>query len=561
MISTMKNNFFSKGYWVMTILVVLSACKDFSELEKNPNAATSSPPNLILNGALAEMYKYDAFGYTPWSDAQKWNQFYISNYYYYGDNRYSWVTGDFAKRYGSLKNIGKMEESAKSAGAPTVNPYAAIGKFLKAYYFTQLTQQMGNIPFTEALDLTKLRPAYDDQKTVYAGILQLLEDANTDLSALIAKGDISLNGDFYFNNNLASWQKVVNSFKLRVMISLSKRVDDGAAADLGIPQKFTDVITNKAKYPVFESNADNLKYVYNGQFNLYPRNPGSIGSTNFRENISATYLGIVTSLKDPRTYTAATPAPYQIGNVSPTGTLYNPGLGKALNDFTAYVGGDQSKDMSVLLADAGTGTYQYGTQNIGNGLYSYENAIRYYGSNDGSTCEPFIIIGYPELCFNIAEGFHKGWVSGKTATDVETYYVNGIKASMDMVKIVDGGSIPIGDLNGHQLGTVIADVSGYLTGVKYKGINTDGYNQILTQKYIAFFQNSGLEAFYNQRRTGIPTFIAGGTGTGNGGLIPRRWQYPYNEITANTENYKTATQDQFGGSDNINTDIWITKKN
>src|SRR5882762_5745450 len=135
----MKYNFFNKGYWAMTLLVVLSACKDFSELEKNPNAATSSPPNLILNGALAEMYKYDAFGYKPWSDAQKWNQFYISNYYYYGDNRYSWVTGDFAKRYGSLKNIVKMEESAKSAGAPSVNPYAAIGKFLKAYNFIQLT--------------------------------------------------------------------------------------------------------------------------------------------------------------------------------------------------------------------------------------------------------------------------------------------------------------------------------------------------------------------------------------------------------------------------------------
>jgi hypothetical protein len=551
----MKNKLTSKGLWIVALLTVLSSCQNFSELEKNPNAATSSPPNLILTGVLANMYDNG-----PWSDAQKWNQFYISNYYYYGNNRYSWVTGDFGGRYSTLKNVVKMEEAAKSAGAGDVNPYEALGKFFRAYYFVQMTQQMGDIPFSEALDVTKLRPAYDDQKSIYTGVLQLLEDANTDLASLIAKGDISMTGDFYFNNNLQKWQKAVNSFKLRVLVSLSRRVDDGSATSMGIPQKFSDVLTNKSKYPIFESNADNLQYVYNSQFNLYPRNPGSIGSTNFRENIAATYLNVVTSLKDPRTFTAATPAPYQIGDVSPS-SGYNPGLGKALDDFTAYVGGDQSKDMSVLLADAGTGTYQFGGQGIGNGLYSYENAIRYYGSNDGSTCEPFMIIGYPELCFNIAEAIHKGWVSGKTATDVETYYVNGIKASMDILKIYHGGTIPIGDLNGQKLGTVNVDLTGYLNSaaVKYNGINATGYNQILTQKYIAFFQNSGLEAFYNQRRTGIPAFIAGGTGTGNGGLIPKRWQYPYNEITANADNYKKAIQAQFNGADNINTDIWITK--
>ena len=37
--------------------------------------------------------------------------------------------------------------------------------------------------------------------------------------------------------------------------------------------------------------------------------------------------------------------------------------------------------------------------------------------------------------------------------------------------------------------------------VKCAGNTAAGLTQILTQKYVAFFQNSGLEAFYNQRRT------------------------------------------------------------
>ena len=75
--------------------------------------------------------------------------------------------------------------------------------------------------------------------------------------------------------------------------------------------------------------------------------------------------------------------------------------------------------------------------------------------------------------------------------------------------------------------TVNFSLADYLAqaSVKYAGNNATGLTQILTQKYIAFFQNSGLEAFYNQRRTGVPTFLTG-VGTSNSGRIPKRWLYP-----------------------------------
>lgn len=79
---------------------------------------------------------------------------------------------------------------------------------------------------------------------------------------------------------------------------------------------------------------------------------------------------------------------------------------------------------------------------------------------------------------------------------------------------------------------------------------------VLLQKYLAFFQNSGWEAYFNYRRTGVPVFLAD-TGTGNGGLIPKRFQYPTNEQTTNSENGKEAIQRQFGGNDDINAPMWI----
>ena len=94
--------------------------------------------------------------------------------------------------------------------------------------------------------------------------------------------------------------------------------------------------------------------------------------------------------------------------------------------------------------------------------------------------------------------------------------------------------------------------------VKYKGNNTDGLNQILLQKYLAYARNSGRQAYYQWRRTGVPTFSAG-PGSGNGGVIPKRFQYPSNEISANSANLTAALASQYGGSDDINAAMWLIK--
>jgi hypothetical protein len=82
--------------------------------------------------------------------------------------------------------------------------------------------------------------------------------------------------------------------------------------------------------------------------------------------------------------------------------------------------------------------------------------------------------------------------------------------------------------------------------------------QIVTQKYLAFFMNSGMEAYFNWRRTGFPTLYSG-VGNGNSGRIALRWQYPYTERTINKTNYTAALTSQFSGKDDINDQIWLIK--
>jgi hypothetical protein len=92
--------------------------------------------------------------------------------------------------------------------------------------------------------------------------------------------------------------------------------------------------------------------------------------------------------------------------------------------------------------------------------------------------------------------------------------------------------------------------------VKYD--DATAIKKILSQKYAAFFMNSGMEAYFNWRRTGFPTFSSG-VGNGNSNRIAIRWIYPTTERTANATNYTAAITNQYSGKDDINDQMWLIK--
>jgi hypothetical protein len=78
------------------------------------------------------------------------------------------------------------------------------------------------------------------------------------------------------------------------------------------------------------------------------------------------------------------------------------------------------------------------------------------------------------------------------------------------------------------------------------------------QKYIASFENSGYESYYNWRRTGVPAF-QNGSGVGNNGVIPVRWAYPVSEQVQNATNWSAALSNQGFSADDLNQTMWLLK--
>ena len=527
----MKNKLISSC--ILAVLVLASSCKkSFDTYPQNPNLPASVPAYLLLRQIENNIMVF------PGDDEDKFGQYTLSTYTYYGTNEY-W-TGSADLNYNTLQNVLAMEkEAAKVAAKPgDPSPYSALAKFFKAYIFVNMSLKVGDLPMSEALKgLATSKPKYDSQKQIFQQSLQLLDEANAQLTTLIAAANTSLLGDFYFQEKISGaydpltalkkWQRVVNTFKLRVLIHLSKKDTD---ADLNVKAKFAEVLNNPAKFPVMNDMSDNWEYVYNSSYNFYPNNAGNYGFDALRLCVAKTWLNTLSSLKDLRAMKVADPAR---------------GLGFPDTDFRSFVGGSNGDDMSVLGG------------NIVALKISPIGRKRYY---DGYTGENTFIVGYPEMCFNIAEAINRGWVSG----DADSWYQKGVKAMFSFYGIVDGANT-VSFLKGTAPGdyvnyTVQFNFSDYFNqpAVKYAGNNAAGLNQILTQRYLSLARNSGLEGYYQWRRTGVPAFETG-AGIGNSGFIPLRYQYPSSELATNKDNYQAALASQYGGKDDINAKMWLIK--
>jgi len=540
-------------FLLLTGAFLLNSCnKQIEEKQVDPNNPTTVPPYLILGTILTDISGTGAQGalsatgssegVDSWDGGHRWNQYHCSNYDYYDNNIYSWTNGNFDP-YLVLKNVVQMEKEAMATGVSALNPYEAIGRFVRAYYFYNLTSMFGDVPQIDALQgALNPNPSYTPQEQVFKYVLDQLDTANADFASLIAANDNSLNKsqDIYYAANLVLWQKMVNSFKLRVLVALISKSSD---AILNVPAQFAAILGNLSKYPIFESQADDFKFAYNpgggNVYSTYPFNPSNFGSIAQRFNMAHTYMRVMDSLNDARVFMTTEPA-WGIVPVAETNPC----------QYKYFKGASTGEPLATMYGNASAG------------LYSFINRFRYYSNFTG---EPDVLVGYKEMCFNIAEGIARGWATG----NAEEWYKLGITESMAHYGIdVTKSSFTTWFLPpGKNSVTQVApypfafDFNTYYAQptVKLSASPDLAYKQIALQKYIANFQNSGYESYYTWRRTGTPAF-EGGSGVGNNGVVPIRWAYPILEQQQNTTNYNSAlTAQGYSNPDNLNDKMWLLK--
>jgi hypothetical protein len=488
-------------YFILILLCCgLTSCQDFEKINESPNNPKETHPQLLLT-----QIEWDAFRSYQGTDPLYANKMLVQTDGENGSQYYKWTRGGFS--FLSMRNVRKMMEEAERINEKS---YTALGKFFRAYYFYSMTLQFGDIPYSEALKGESdeiYNPVYDSQKMVFMGILQELEEANT----LLKSENTIIRGDVIYNGSTTQWRRLVNSFRLKILLSLSRKESD---TDLNIRNRFAAIVQDE---PLLQDIHDNGQLIYlNQEGNRYPEfNSSSYGSGMY---IDSTFIRRLQDHKDPRLF------------VFCTQTKEAKEAGKALNDFTAYEGGDPAAPYGTVNEKATKGKVSKVLE-------------RYY---QDPTNEPSILLSYSELQLILAEAAVRGWISG----DADSYYQNGVKASFKFYETYAKG---LGQFVDEA--AAIAYLEEPVNDLSQKSGVEGKIEAIILQKYFQSFLQGKWTPFFEALRTGYPDYRRPA-----GVEIPFRWMYPQSEYNYNAKNVAEAIKNQFGeGNDKTDQKTWWMK--
>lgn len=497
-------------------MILFAGCADFDEMNTNPDEpAVASAPWLATEmiNHIASTIDWTK-GFTGPYQQGKYVLFTERKE---GTQYNNLGRASFSDHLTVLRNVEPMNDYALELESELADSYKALGHFVRAWQFFQLTMRVGDIPYSEAIlgDEGSIKPRYDSQKDVFLGILNELDQANT----LFSRG-ADFSGDFIYKGNVDQWQRLVNSFELYVLMNLDKKTSD---TDLNVIDKFKEV----SQRPLMRDFHDNFAVTYNtskGYAYPWSNTPSDLNNFTQYTMLSATFIDLLKDHEDRRLFYVAEPASALLKQ------------GEKESEFSAYIGVESSDDYNSTI------------DKKNQGMYSDIND-RYVKS---ATAETAGLLCHWDIEFLLAEAVVRGWIEG----DAEAFYANGIKSSMEFYAHFGSEEYNHGVDLGEEY------INAYPATVALSGSEENKIRQIISQKYMAGFFHNRYQAWFEHRRTGYPEFILNPNSNMNptdNTKFPTRWQYPQNEIDFNTENLKEAVERQYNGSDDFNGIMWILK--
>lgn len=196
---------------------------DYGTINNNPNATTSPIPSALLTNALNGLNTgvWDQGGFRTIDGLYAQ---YFAETQYTDVSRNARTTNNFDFLYSGvlfdLQNI--INYNSDPATAATAAAFGsnknqiAIARIVKAFYFWQITDTWGDIPYTLALK-GKGDIAYDTQDVIYKSLLKELKEAVAQFDAGNA-----VQGDIMFGGDVSKWKKFANSIRLLIALRMSK---------------------------------------------------------------------------------------------------------------------------------------------------------------------------------------------------------------------------------------------------------------------------------------------------------------------------------------------------
>jgi hypothetical protein len=484
----MKFRYF-KLIMLLTGVVVISSCKKTFDINKDPDRLpdsnspiaqllTSAQVNLGFEGG-SDLFRFSTVIMQMMSgEASQPNQTY--EYYRYN------ITGSDQNNVWASMNASTLNDLQLIINQGGSSPYyTGVAKILKAYEYSKMVDTWGDVPYSQAQQLTvNTQPVYDDDAAIYPLLIQLLTDAIANLNATSSVLTPGTNSVIYTNGGnftlaKAQWIKLANTLKLRLFLHYSKKDPAFCVAQI-------NALVNSAGVTFMASNADNFQMPFYNVANQ--RNPISAFEVS-RPNylfVDQNMLNLMTPKNDPRRPLYFTDFPLGSGiyvGVSATAPPIN-----ANNNYSR---------IHTFLRGIVTSPSSNG---INSAVYSGDAPQR--------------MLPYAEYCFIRAEAALMGATPTPLA-NAQAWYQAGITASMQ------------------EAGVSAGNITTYITANgTLSGSSANMLRQIIEEKYVALFGVTN-ESWTDWRRTGYPALSVPVNAINGVTAVPRVLFYPQSEIDLN----------------------------
>jgi hypothetical protein len=477
---------------IVSAAFIFGGCKDYLDVNDNPNQPISATPELVLTNALnvsaarLNHNEIGAFWGGHWSPSGSVSGFTQEKTY---DITTTFRTGIWNSPYDNALDYQYVVNQSLATGKKAI---AGMALVMKAYDYQILVDAYNNIPYSEALKGTiAIRPKYDDAKVVYDSLFKAIDKGVQYLNLPITSENANPKAaDIYFGGDNAKWIKFANTLKLRMLIRIS-----------GVADKAAFITAEMAKFgttsAAFLGAGENVQaspgYIKTGgKMNPFYENYGYTaadarsGSHDFY-CYSAFFVNSLVANTDPRIDRLA----YK-PTAAPTGSHVGVPFGEG-NDQFLYTK-ISGYGPAFMPQDAGVGAST---------LFS----------------RPQVVMTSAESFFLQAEAVQKGLlVSDKSA---QVLYESGIGESFSLLGVPNSAASAV-----TYYGQAINNV-GFAA-------STDKLTAIRTQKWISLVNFGGFEAWTEYRRTGVPNIPLSTKALGT--KQPTRLLYPLSEYSSNTEN-------------------------
>lgn len=281
---------------VLIVILLLTSCEEYLDVNVDPNNPTSATPDLILPVAqkyTADIIKGDRRANTignmmmyNWSQSDGFAWYPDEFKYNVTSSFYSAIFNDSyalsLKQYQLLTQLGERYEN-----------YKAIAMIMKAYHFQLLVDFYGDVPYTEAL-LRKdnATPKYDKAQDIYADLIVQLNAAITMINT--AENPIAPGADdIMFAGNMTKWKQFANSVKLRIAV----RSKNAAAITSAFADPAGFITTDVKVNPGYSKDEGKQ----NPFWNLYGADAGGTLTLTNKATCATDYiLTYLSTTQDPR---------------------------------------------------------------------------------------------------------------------------------------------------------------------------------------------------------------------------------------------------------------------